>query len=117
VPAPPAVRFGKSQHEPSTPLHVIPRAYEETIMSRSNTNLPPRFLRTAEAARFLGLSPRTLEKHRTHGTGPQYRKLGRVVVYSLPDLERWADSAIMQSTFDPNNEAIRVPNAANRDRR
>jgi predicted DNA-binding transcriptional regulator AlpA len=45
-------------------------------MSRSNTNLPPRFLRTAEAARFLGLSPRTLEKHRTYGTGPQYRKLG-----------------------------------------
>jgi hypothetical protein len=32
-------------------------------------------------------------------------------------IESWADSAIMQSTFDPNNEAIRVPNAANRDRR
>ena len=32
--------------------------------------LPPRFLRTPEAARFLGLSGRTLEKHRTYGTGP-----------------------------------------------
>ncbi|HEY2535061.1 MAG TPA: DNA-binding protein, partial [Xanthobacteraceae bacterium] len=29
---------------------------------------PPRFLRTPEAARFLGLSGRTLEKHRTYGT-------------------------------------------------
>ncbi len=33
--------------------------------------LPPRFLRTPEAARFLGLSGRTLEKHRTYGTGPR----------------------------------------------
>ena len=36
--------------------------------------LPPRFLRTPEAARFLGLSGRTLEKHRTYGTG---RRTGR----------------------------------------
>jgi chromosome partitioning protein len=33
--------------------------------------MPPRFLRTPEAARFLGLSGRTLEKHRTYGTGPK----------------------------------------------
>jgi hypothetical protein len=37
---------------------------------------PPRFLRTSEAARFLALSARTLEKHRCYGTGPKYRKLG-----------------------------------------
>ena len=30
--------------------------------------LPPRYLRTPEAARYLGLSGRTLEKHRTYGT-------------------------------------------------
>ena len=28
------------------------------------------YLRTPDAARFLGLSGRTLEKHRTYGTGP-----------------------------------------------
>ena len=33
------------------------------------TGLPPRFLRTPDAARFLGISIRTLEKHRTYGTG------------------------------------------------
>ena len=33
-------------------------------------NLPSRYLRTPEAAKFLGLSGRTLEKHRTFGTGP-----------------------------------------------
>ena len=37
---------------------------------------PPRHLRTPEAARFLGLSDRTLEKHRSYGTGPVYRKIG-----------------------------------------
>ena len=40
---------------------------------RRNADLPPRLLRTQEAARFLGLSVRTLEKHRTYGTGPTYR--------------------------------------------
>ncbi len=29
-------------------------------------NMPPRYLRTFEAARFLGLSGGTLEKHRTY---------------------------------------------------
>jgi len=43
-------------------------------MPSSNT-MPPRYLRTPEAARFLGLSPRTMEKHRLYGTGPLYRKL------------------------------------------
>jgi hypothetical protein len=46
--------------------------------------LPPRFLRTPEAARFLGLSGRTLEKHRTYGTGPKYRKIGGRVMRQTP---------------------------------
>ncbi len=32
---------------------------------------PNRYLRTPEAGRHLGLSGRTLEKHRTYGTGPR----------------------------------------------
>ena len=39
-------------------------------MPDPNAGLPPRYLRTPEAARFLSLSGRTLEKHRTYGTGP-----------------------------------------------
>ena len=39
-------------------------------MSAAIPQPPPRYLRTPEAARFLGLSGRTLEKHRTYGTGP-----------------------------------------------
>jgi predicted DNA-binding transcriptional regulator AlpA len=63
--------------------------------------LPPRFLRTPEAARFLGLSGRTLEKHRTYGTGPTYRKIGGRVVYALSDLQAWADRGVKSSTSDP----------------
>ena len=63
--------------------------------------LPPRYLRTPEAARFLGLSGRTLEKHRVFGTGPRYRKIGGRVVYALGDLQAWADQGVRTSTSDP----------------
>jgi len=63
--------------------------------------LPPRYLRTKEAAEFLSLSSRTLEKHRTYGTGPAYRKLGGRVVYAVEDLTAWADSGAVTSTSDP----------------
>jgi len=63
--------------------------------------LGPRFLRTPEAARFLSLSGRTLEKHRTYGTGPKYRKIGGRVVYALEDLKAWADIGAKTSTSDP----------------
>jgi len=68
--------------------------------------IPPRFLRTADAARFLGLSPRTLEKHRTYGTGPSYRKLGGRVVYAIDDLQGWADRGVRISTSDPGNGVV-----------
>ena len=55
------------------------------------TELPLRLLRTSEAARLLGLSGRTLEKHRTYGTGPTYRKIGGRVVYAVDDLQGWAN--------------------------
>ncbi len=70
-------------------------------MSPATTQFPPRYLRTPEAARFLGLSGRTLEKHRTYGTGPRYSKLGGRVVYRLEDLQAWAELGIKASTSDP----------------
>ncbi len=70
-------------------------------MSAATAQLPPRYLRTPEAARFLGLSGRTLEKHRTYGTGPRYSKLGGRVVYRLEDLQAWVDRGSKASTSDP----------------
>ena len=47
------------------------------------------FLRTPEAAALLRISPRTLEKHRSQGTGPPFRRAGGTVLYTLSDLEAW----------------------------
>ncbi len=47
------------------------------------------------------MSGRTLEKHRTYGTGPRFSKLGGKVVYKIDDLKEWADSAARASTADP----------------
>ena len=60
-----------------------------------------RFLRTPDAAVRLGLSARTLEKHRCFGTGPVYRKLGGRIVYAIDDLEAWAELGTKHSTSDP----------------
>lgn len=75
-------------------------------MSATAANLPPRHLRTPEAARFLGLSGRTLEKHRTYGTGPRYSKLGGRVVYRVDDLQAWVDRGSKQSTSDNTGEEV-----------
>jgi hypothetical protein len=61
----------------------------------------PRFLRTPDAAVHLGLSARTLEKHRCYGTGPVFRKLGGRIVYAIEDLDAWAALGTRRSTSDP----------------
>lgn len=73
--------------------------------------LPLRYLITKEAGAFLGLSPRTLEKHRVYGTGPVYRKLGGRVVYSIVDLQAWADLGARRCTSD--RPATVIPATAN----
>ncbi len=67
---------------------------------------PVRYLRTSDAGRYLGLSGRTLEKHRTYGTGPTYRKIGGLVVYTVDDLQAWADRGIRSSTSEIRRERV-----------
>jgi predicted DNA-binding transcriptional regulator AlpA len=69
-------------------------------------DFPTRYIRTQEAAQFLGLSRRTLEKHRVYGTGPQFRKLGGRVVYRIEDLHAWAERGSRQSTSDPGQGIV-----------
>ena len=61
----------------------------------------PEFLNTEEAAVFLRLSPRTLEKQRVLGGGPRFRKFGARVLYAVGDLRSWADSRAYGMTSDP----------------
>ncbi|NKI70250.1 helix-turn-helix domain-containing protein [Collimonas pratensis] len=62
---------------------------------------PARYLNNDEAAAFLRLSPRTLEKQRVIGGGPRFRKFGRRVMYAVADLETWADARSFEATSDP----------------
>jgi predicted DNA-binding transcriptional regulator AlpA len=75
-------------------------------MSTTIAGMPARYLRTPEAARFVGLSIRTLEKHRTYGTGPRYSKLGGRVVYRLEDLQAWVELGAKVSTSDPGTGTV-----------
>jgi hypothetical protein len=66
---------------------------------------PARFLSNREAATFLNLSPRTLEKMRVQGGGPTFRKFGRRVQYAPSDLELWANARSYDSTSDASYDA------------
>lgn len=47
-------------------------------------------LRSREAARMIGISPRTLAKWRQKGVGPQCVRLGyNLVIYRLSDIDAW----------------------------
>jgi predicted DNA-binding transcriptional regulator AlpA len=76
--------------------------------------LATRYVRTHETARMLGISPRTLEKYRCHGSGPTFRKLGGRVVYAVDHLEAWADQAACSSTSDPRYVEARAAGHAHR---
>lgn len=73
---------------------------------------PVRYLTNDEAAAFLRLSPRTLEKQRVIGGGPRFHKFGRRVMYAVADLEAWADARSFEATFDPEYAAHRAGIAA-----
>ena len=66
-----------------------------------------RYLTNDEAADFLRLSPRTLEKQRVIGGGPRFRKFGRRVVYAIDDLEAWANTRSFEMTSDPDYATVR----------
>ncbi|MBK8210391.1 MAG: helix-turn-helix domain-containing protein [Rhodospirillales bacterium] len=57
-----------------------------------------RHLDQSDVARRLKLSPRTLEKWRWEGRGPQYLKLGRRVVYRLADIQAFKAERLREST-------------------
>lgn len=61
-------------------------------------NINRRTLRTPDAANYLALSVSTLNKLRVFGGGPNYSKLGRVVVYSVEDLDAWLRANRRSST-------------------
>ncbi len=59
------------------------------------------YLRTPDAARYLGVGQSTLERKRVDGTGPRFRVLGsKIVTYAVADLDAWASESIRSSTSE-----------------
>jgi len=66
-----------------------------------------RLLRTREAAKVVGLSPRTMESYRRNGGGPPFVKLRDYAVrYVLRDLLAWIGARKRTLTLDSDEEAL-----------
>jgi excisionase family DNA binding protein len=57
-------------------------------------------LTQTEAARFLRVSERTLERWRVEGQGPCFSKIGRRVVYRAEELDAWVNAQTRTSTSE-----------------
>lgn len=57
-------------------------------------------LNTRQAARRVALSPRTLERLRVTGGGPEFVKMGHAVRYAVPKLNDWIERCNRKSTSD-----------------
>lgn len=66
------------------------------------------YMSTREAAAFLRLSPRTLDRYRVSGDGPEFHKFGNRVRYARPDVEAWAAARRRRSTSDDGQGARRA---------
>jgi hypothetical protein len=68
-----------------------------------------RLLRTRDAAKVVGLSPRTMESYRRNGGDPPFVKIRDYALrYVLRDLLAWIVARKRTLTLDPNEEAIFV---------
>ena len=57
-----------------------------------------KYMSTRDVAAFLGLSPRTLDRYRVSGDGPDFHKFGNRVRYLRADVESWAAERRCKST-------------------
>ena len=89
------------------PAPLRPYPVPAATQQPAQTTQSARYLTNNEAAEFLRLSPRTLEKQRVIGGGPRFRKFGRRVMYAVADLETWADARSFEMTSDPEYVARR----------
>lgn len=78
-------------------------------MFSKTEHLRPRLRRDA-AAEYLGsthgipIAKTTLAKLASIGGGPSFQKMGRIVLYPVAELDRWAEtklSTVRRSTSDP----------------
>ena len=59
-------------------------------LSSAAAQSPEQFFKGKTVTFYVGLSRRTLEKMRTQGGGPGFRRHGRYIRYHIDDLDTWS---------------------------
>ena len=59
-----------------------------------------RYMSEKQAADYLGLSDKTLQRHRGAGTGLKYVKCGGRVLYDIQDCDHWMETQKVLSTSE-----------------
>lgn len=81
-----------------------PRHNDPPTRTVSSSTAPRKHLTTTEAADYLRLSPRSLERYRVEGTGPRFLKAGpgkrARVFYRIADLDAWLEGTLFTSTSE-----------------
>jgi hypothetical protein len=73
-----------------------------------DTRTDQAYLTTVDAARFLSMSPRTLERLRMTGFGPKFSVAGlRRVLYRKSDLVGWLETNSFESTSQAKRAGVR----------
>lgn len=83
--------------------HLLASAAQHTgeVAGTAHASAPRRVLRRADAARYLGVSIRTLERFATHGGGPRFVRLSSSMLgYTLEDLDAWLKARTFSSTSE-----------------
>ena len=65
------------------------------------------YLNPRQAASYLGLSERTLDRFRVSGDGPVFHRFGSQVRYKRADLESWAATRRRTSISDDGSALAR----------
>ena len=67
-----------------------------------NSIIPARYMTTAEAAFYLRITRRWLEKLRCTGGGPRFIRKGvKKIVYDIQHIDEWMAKDVRSSTSDP----------------
>lgn len=71
---------------------------EDARAERARSGNP--FLNSPQAAYFLRMSNRQMERLRSRGDGPRFRRHGRYILYHIDDLDAWSKSTRTPSGGD-----------------
>ena len=72
----------------------------QTVVNNSHTVSKPRLIDTVQLAEYLGNEVNTCEGWRLKGIGPRYIKVGRLVRYSIQNVDLWIESQTRNSTSE-----------------